>query len=54
MSDELSIAEKVVEEFFIDLMNKRVMSKWGLSTGVQESLTRGVQASLSTSREGTS
>jgi hypothetical protein len=45
MSDELSVVEKLVEEFLIDLMAERVMS-----TGVQESSTRGVQAYLSTAR----
>jgi hypothetical protein len=45
MSDELSTAEKVVEEVLIDLMTERVMS---MSTGVQASSTRGLQASPST------
>jgi len=47
MSDELSIAEKIVEEVLIDLMTERVMP---MSTGVQESSTRGLSASLSTDR----
>jgi hypothetical protein len=47
MSDELSVVEKVVEEFFINLMNERVMS---MSTGVQASSMRGLPASLSTAR----
>jgi hypothetical protein len=42
MSNELSIAEKVVEEVIIDLMTERVMS---MSTCVQASSTRGLQAS---------
>jgi hypothetical protein len=42
MSDELSAAEKVVEEVLIDLMTERVMS---MSTGVQASSTRGLPAS---------
>jgi hypothetical protein len=46
MSDELSAAEKVVEEFMIDLMNERVMS---MSTGVQASSMRGLPTSPSTS-----
>jgi hypothetical protein len=39
MSDELSTAEKVLEEVLIDLMIERVMS---MSTGVQASSTRGL------------
>jgi hypothetical protein len=35
-------------------MTERVMSERGMSTGVQESSTRGVQASPSTARAGTS
>jgi len=45
MSDELSTAEKVFEEVLIDLMTKRVMS---MSTGIEESSTRGLPASPST------
>jgi hypothetical protein len=45
MSDELSAAEKVVEEVLSDLMTERVMS---MSTGVQASSTRGLSASPST------
>jgi hypothetical protein len=48
MSEELSAAEKVIEEFLIDLMTERVMSERGLSTGVQESSIRGMPASPST------
>jgi hypothetical protein len=44
MLDELSAAEKIVEEFLIDLMTERVMSEREISASVQESLTRGVQA----------
>jgi hypothetical protein len=47
MSNELRAAEKDVEEDLIDLMTKRVMS---MSTGVQESSTRGLPASPSTAR----
>jgi hypothetical protein len=47
MSNEFSAAEKVVEEFLIDLMNERVMS---MSAGIQASSTRGLQASPSTAR----
>jgi hypothetical protein len=45
MSDELSAIEKSVEEVLIDLMAEKVMS-----TGIQASSTRGVQASPSTAR----
>jgi hypothetical protein len=47
MSAEFNAAEKVVEEVLIDLMTERVVS---MSTGVQASLTRMVQASPSTAR----
>jgi hypothetical protein len=43
MSDEISAAEKVVEEFLIDLMAEKVMY-----IGIQASSMRGVQASPST------
>jgi hypothetical protein len=46
MSDKLNAAEKCVEEVLIDLMAKKVMS-----AGIQDLSTRGVQASLSTSRK---
>jgi hypothetical protein len=45
MSDELSAAEKIVEEVLIDLMVEKVMS-----SSIQASSTKGVQASLSTAR----
>jgi hypothetical protein len=45
MSVEFSAAEKVVEEVLINLMTERVMS---MSTGVQASSMRTVQASPST------
>jgi hypothetical protein len=54
MSDELSVVEKVVEEVLIDLMTKRVMLEKGLSTGVEASSTRGLEASPSTARTGPS
>ena len=47
MSDEFSATQKVVEEVLIDLMTERVMS---MSISIQESSTRGLQASLSTAR----
>jgi hypothetical protein len=50
MLEALSAAEKVVEEVLIDLMTERVMLERGLSTSVQASLTRGLQASPSTAR----
>jgi hypothetical protein len=50
MSDELSVVEKAVEDILIDLMTERVISKRGLSVGVQSSSTRIIQASLSTAR----
>jgi hypothetical protein len=45
MSDELNATEKIVEEVLIDLMDEKIMS-----TSIQASSTRGVQASPSTSR----
>jgi hypothetical protein len=54
MSEALSAAEKAAEEFLIDLMTERVMSKRGVSTGVQASSMRGLQASPSTARAGPS
>jgi hypothetical protein len=46
MLDKLRAIEKVVEEYLIDLMTKRVMS---MSTGVQASSTRGLPTSPSIS-----
>jgi hypothetical protein len=43
MSNELSAAEKIIEEVLIYLMAEKVMS-----AGIQASSTRGVQASPST------
>jgi hypothetical protein len=54
MSEELSTAEKAVEEVLIDLMTKKFMSKRGLSTGVQASTMRGLSTSLSNARDGPS
>jgi hypothetical protein len=48
MSNELSAAEKVIEEVLIELMTERVMLEGGLSTGVQASSMRGVHSSPST------
>jgi hypothetical protein len=50
MSNDLSTVENVVEEVLIDLMAERFMSERRMSASVQASLTRGVQASPSTSR----
>jgi hypothetical protein len=50
MSDELSAAEKIVEEVLIDLMTERVMSEREMSASIQASSTRGVKASPSTAR----
>jgi hypothetical protein len=50
MSNALSAAERVVEEFLIELMIERVMLERGLSTSVQASSTRGLPASPSTAR----
>jgi hypothetical protein len=47
MSDELSAAEKIVEEILIDLMTERVML---MSIGVQALSTRGMMTSPSTAR----
>jgi hypothetical protein len=47
MSDELSTTEKIVEEVLIDLMNKRVIYERGMSTSIQASSMRGVEASMS-------
>jgi hypothetical protein len=51
MLDELSTVEKVVEEFFINLMTERVMS---MSPGIQASSMRTVQESPSTCEAGPS
>jgi hypothetical protein len=45
MSDELSVVEKSIDEFLIELMAEKVMS-----IRIQDSSTRGVQASPSTAR----
>jgi hypothetical protein len=51
MSDELSAIEKVVEEFFTDLMAERVMSERRMFSGVQASSLGGVQVSPSTAHD---
>jgi hypothetical protein len=50
MSDELSAVEKIVKEVLIELMIERVMSTREMSTSIQVSSMRGIQASPSTSR----
>jgi hypothetical protein len=50
MSNELSTAEKIVEEFLIDLMTERVMSERAMSASIKVSSVRGLRASPSTSR----
>jgi hypothetical protein len=47
MFEELSTLEESMKEVLIDLMTERVMFGRVMSMGVQVSLTRGVQASLS-------
>jgi hypothetical protein len=54
MSDELTALEESVTEVLLDLMTERAMSERRMSTGVQASSMRGVQASPSTARAGTS
>jgi hypothetical protein len=54
MSDELSATEESVREVLASLRTERVMSERGMSTGVQASSSRGVAASPSTARAGTS
>jgi len=45
MLDELSAAEKIVEEFIIDLMTKRIMFERVMYASIQASLMRGMKAS---------
>jgi hypothetical protein len=54
MSDKLTVLEKSITEVLLNLMTKRVISKRRMSTGVQASSMRGVQASPSIARDGTS
>jgi hypothetical protein len=54
MSNELSVAEKIVEEVLIDLMDERVMSERRMSTGVQASSSGVLPSSPSTARVGPS
>jgi type II secretory pathway component PulK len=54
MSDELTAVEESITKVLLDLMIERIMSKRGVSTGVQASSTRGLSASPSTTRVGPS
>jgi hypothetical protein len=54
MSDKFSASEESVREVLASLRAKRFMLERELSTCLQESSTRGVQASPSTARAGTS
>jgi hypothetical protein len=54
MSDEITTVEESIIEVLLDLMTERVMSERGMFTRVQASSMRGVQASPSTARVGTS
>jgi hypothetical protein len=54
MSDELTTVEESIKKLLLDLMNKRVMSERGFSTGLQASSMRGLLASLSTALSGPS
>jgi hypothetical protein len=54
ISEELSAAEKAVEEVLIDLMTERVMPERGLSISVETSYMRGLPTSLSTTQAGPS
>jgi hypothetical protein len=54
MSDKFSTTEESIREVLASLRAERVMSERGLSTGLQASSMRGVEASPSTTRVGTS
>jgi hypothetical protein len=54
MFDEFSAAEESVREVLASLRAERFISERGLSTGLQASSMRGVQASLLTAQAGTS
>jgi hypothetical protein len=54
MSDELTTVEESVTKVLLELMTERVMLERGMSTGIQASSTRGVAASPSTARAGSS
>jgi hypothetical protein len=54
MSDEITALKESITEVLLDLMTEIFMSKRRMSTKFQASSTRGVQASLSTARAGTS
>jgi hypothetical protein len=48
MSNELSVAKKIFEEFLIDLITERIISEREMSTSIHVSSTRAVQVYLST------
>jgi hypothetical protein len=50
MFNELTAVEESVMEVLLELMNERVMSEIGVSTGVQASSMRGLSTSSSTAR----
>jgi hypothetical protein len=50
MSEELSAIEEYAKEVLVDLMTEKIMLERRMSAGVQESSTRGIQASPSTAR----
>jgi hypothetical protein len=54
MSEEVSATEESVREVLASLRAERIMSERGLSIGLQASSTKGVQASPTTARAGTS
>jgi hypothetical protein len=54
MFDELTALEESITEVLLDLMSERDMLERRMSTGVQASSMRGVQASPSTTQAGTS
>jgi hypothetical protein len=54
MYDELTATKESVTEVLLKLRTKRVMSEQGLSTGLQESSTRGLASSPSTAHTGSS
>jgi hypothetical protein len=54
MSEKFTATEESIREVLTSLRAERVMSKRGLSTGLQTSSTRGVKSSPLTARAGTS
>jgi hypothetical protein len=54
MFNELTMLKESITDVLLDLMTKRFISEIRMSTGVQASSMRGVQASMSTTQAGTS